>query len=75
MDTYRPREWDACPGGCRGTAHLFPEGDLMEHETFHDDGCNCGPVTIPVVFADGGIGWIYQHHALDGRELAEGPVG
>lgn len=43
-------------------------GDI-EHELGAD--CVCGPRVEPVKQDDGSIDWVYVHHSLDGRELAE----
>lgn len=53
------------------TVHVFPNGDLIEHETSGDD-CACGPTPDPVKRDDGSIGWVMVHHSLDGREAREG---
>lgn len=44
--------------------HVVPNGDLLEHDA--DEDCVCVPTPR---FESGGI--VYQHHSLDGRELAE----
>lgn len=41
----------------------------MQHEDADD--CPCGPVAEPVKRADGSVGWIVKHNALDGREMTE----
>lgn len=51
--------------------HVTPLGDLIEHDTEHREDCPCGPVVEPVERADGSFGWLYVHHALDGREFRE----
>lgn len=51
--------------------HVFPLGDLIEHDTEGDD-CVCGPTATPVEQDDGGIAWMTVHHSLDGREQREG---
>lgn len=43
-----------------GDVHVVPVDDLVDHE--HED-CVCGPT---VEFVEDG--WLYVHHALDGRE-------
>lgn len=53
-----------------GAYHVYPAGDLIEHETI-GDGCACGPETRPVERDEGSIGWLYVHHSLDGREKTE----
>lgn len=50
---------------CGGDGHVFPLGDLVEHEETED--CICGPEVEPVERADGSFGWLYSHHSLDGR--------
>jgi hypothetical protein len=44
----------------------MPVGDLVEHEP--GPSCVCGPADVPVPLADGGMGWLLVHQALDGRE-------
>lgn len=51
-----------------GSVHVRPVGDLIEH-SWAD--CPCGPAVQPVKRDDGSCGWLYVHHSLDGRELAE----
>jgi len=49
-------------------AHVWPVDDLVAHDTDDDDGgCVCGPTVEPVERADGSMGWVITHHALDGR--------
>lgn len=50
--------------------HVFPRGDLIEHDTDSED-CPCGPRVEPVFRDDGSASWMVVHHALDGREHAE----
>jgi len=45
--------------------HVYPAGDLIEHELEGDD-CPCGP---RVEFVEGGQ--VVVHHSLDGREANE----
>jgi len=47
-------------------AHVRPDDDYVEHTESED--CVCGPEVIPVQREDGSYGWVYSHHALDGRE-------
>lgn len=47
-------------------AHVMPDNDLVQHT--EDDTCACGPEVLPVQRPDGSFGWVYSHHALDGRE-------
>jgi hypothetical protein len=58
------------------TVHVYPDRDLIEHNTDGDD--DCGPTTEAVPDGEGGFGWLINHHSLDGRELREpvhqGPV-
>ena len=51
------------------TVHVFPLGDLVEHDT-EGDGCVCGPTTEHVP-SDTGDGWLVIHNSLDGREATE----
>jgi len=54
------------------TAHVFPVGDLIEHDTDTTEAdCACGPTTRPTTRDDGSIGWVITHHSLDGRERRE----
>lgn len=46
--------------------HITPTADLVEHELNED--CLCGPQTEGIKRTDGTIGWLYTHHALDGRD-------
>lgn len=46
-------------------AHVMPTNDLVEHTL--DEGCACGPDTKPIDREDGSVGWVIEHHALDGR--------
>lgn len=50
--------------------HVYPTGDLIEHDTA-GDGCACGVTVEPVPREDGSMGWLYVHHSLDGRERNE----
>lgn len=52
------------------TVHVYPDRDLIEHDTDTDD-CVCGPAFERVDAYDGGDGWVIIHHSLDGRELHE----
>lgn len=52
------------------TVHVYPNADLVEHDTETDD-CVCGPTIEPVEREDGSIGWLATHHSLDGREARE----
>ena len=52
------------------TYHVYPVGDIVEHETT-GDGCICGPTTEAVPRDDGSYGWLIVHHSLDGREQKE----
>lgn len=52
-------------------AHVYPTGDLIDHDLDTDDGCPCGPTQVPVERDDGSIGWYASHHSLDGREMQE----
>jgi hypothetical protein len=50
--------------------HVVPVGDLIEHDTEHQEGCVCGP-DVELNETRAGDGWIYVHHSLDQRELSE----
>lgn len=50
------------------TVHSLPIDDLWEHEL---EDCGCSPKTIPVPHGNGSMGWLVEHHSLDGRELRE----
>lgn len=52
------------------TVHVYPDRDLIEHETEGDD-CICGPALEAVPADDGAVGWLISHHSLDGRERNE----
>lgn len=52
------------------TLHLYPENDVIDHDTDSDD-CWCGPKTSPTKEPDGSIGWVILHNSIDGREFAE----
>ena len=54
----------------RDAVHVYPLGDLIEHETEGDD-CVCGPTVERVERDDGADGWVVVHHSLDGREAHE----
>lgn len=51
--------------------HVYPCGDLIEHDIEQQENCVCGPAVEAVHRKDGSNGWLYTHNALDGRELAE----
>lgn len=48
------------------TVHVYPPDDLVEHNLDGDD-CVCGTRDEPVRRADGSVGWVVVHQALDGR--------
>lgn len=51
------------------TVHVVPVADIVEHMTTED--CLCGPTPELVRTDQGGDGWLYVHHSLDGRENNE----
>ena len=51
--------------------HVVPNGDHIEHDSYTEGECVCGPETMPVEKDDGSFTYIYVHHSLDGRELGE----
>lgn len=53
------------------SVHVYPLGDLVEHDTGKCEACVCGPTPRPVKNDDGSVGWVIVHHSLDGRELRE----
>jgi hypothetical protein len=55
------------------SVHVYPIGDLVEHDVENGESCVCGPTSKPVKREDGSVGWVVTHHSLDGRELAEPP--
>lgn len=60
------RRWcDSCDAPVWRWHRHAPSGDLIEHDL--DEDCVCGPRIEPVKRDDGSIGWVYIHHALDGR--------
>ena len=65
-------QWEAIEGLRRFTSHVHPLSDLIEHDIDSDGDCVCGPVVEPVPTDDaGGLGWMFVHSSLDGREEAE----
>ncbi|WP_194943767.1 hypothetical protein [Glutamicibacter halophytocola] len=54
-----PRHW-----------HVYPDGDLIDHDTENQDQCVCGP-TSEVIYHEDGDRWLHTHHSLDGRENNE----
>ena len=53
------------------TVHVYPNNDLIDHDT-ESDACLCGgPTPEPVFDSDGACGWVITHHSLDGRERFE----
>lgn len=54
------------------TVHVFPNNDLIEHDTDNTEAsCVCGPTTRPIKRDDGTVGWVITHNSLDGREAHE----
>lgn len=53
------------------SVHIHPLRDQVSHELRED--CVCGPTAESVQRVDGSDGWLYAHHALDGRERYERP--
>jgi hypothetical protein len=51
------------------SAHVVPGEDLIEHSA--NEECICGPTARPVQRDDGSYGWVYMHHALDGRSATQ----
>lgn len=56
------------------TWHVYPELDLIEHDTETDE-CVCLPTVEAVRRDDGSFGWVAVHHSLDGREANEKELG
>jgi len=53
--------------------HVTPVRDLVDHDTSTAEAnWVCGPEARPATHEDGSVGWLLVHHALDGREPAEG---
>lgn len=50
--------------------HVYPDRDLVAHETDGED-CVCIPTVEAVTTETGGTNWLYIHHSLDGRESRE----
>jgi hypothetical protein len=44
-----------------------PGEDAIDHEPSED--CACGPTTVPLPTADGGVWWLYVHHGLTLGEM------
>lgn len=60
----------AAPGRLHIAGCTYPRGaDLLDHELTED--CICGPTAVPIKREDGSMGWVYEHHSLDGREASE----
>ena len=51
--------------------HITPLDDLIEHVMDDADGCVCGPAVEIVTYPGHPDVYHYQHHSLDGRELAQ----
>jgi hypothetical protein len=49
--------------------HVMPRADWVEHQS--NDTCPCGPTLEHVPATMVASGWLYLHHALDGREKVE----
>lgn len=65
--------WRAIAGLRPHTSHVHPIGDLIDHDIDSDGDCVCGPRVGPVpIDKFGGLGWVYIHASLDGRERTEG---
>jgi hypothetical protein len=50
----------------RGLVHVAPIGDVIAHDL--DEDCVCGPSVEIIPNPDGPDGYMWTHHALDGRE-------
>lgn len=50
--------------------HCTPVGDLIEHDTDHQEDCVCGPRVDRHETPYGDV-WVYVHHSLDRREEQE----
>lgn len=48
--------------------HIYPNRDLMRHETTN---CWCGPKDLLEHDRDGADVWLVEHHSLDAREGRE----
>lgn len=51
------------------SVQVVPCFDLIEHD--QDEDCVCGPRANMITDENGETFWMYTHHSLDGRELAE----
>lgn len=51
--------------------HVYPLGDLIDHDTSGEADCVCGPRAEPVFRDDGSCAWLIVHDSLDGREAYE----
>ncbi|RAV34130.1 hypothetical protein [Corynebacterium heidelbergense] len=49
---------------------VWPTNDLVRHDIATNE-CVCGPQVVPRPRPEGGMGWMYKHHSLDGRENRE----
>ena len=47
--------------------HVHPLEDLVDH-VLDEDMCICGPWVECIPREDARDGWMYTHHALDGRD-------
>ena len=48
--------------------HVYPNGDVIEHDRTSDDGCVCGPSLVRLE-REQGDAYVVVHHSLDGREV------
>ncbi len=51
--------------------HVVPVGDLIEHDTEHQEKCPCRPAVEMHKKPDGTVAWLFIHNAADRRELRE----
>lgn len=61
------KQWEVIEGLDDNSAIAHPLNDVIEHDVDGQDACACGPLVEPVQRRDGSIGWVYTHHAVDGR--------
>lgn len=59
----------SAPWAVTHTVHVWPIGDLIDHE--QSDRCACKPTADVFATRNAALTYQYVHHSLDGRELTE----